>query len=93
MLQITILHERNENKANSVKILEIKDMDSFDVVSKFDDEKGMIDLEPLKSHIGETVLITHFNKHNGCTMYDYEARRNLINVDKDDNGLWFLEYN
>ena len=59
MLQITILHEKNK-----IKVLEIKSIDSLTVLSTFDESIGQINLEPLKDHIGEKVVISHFIKEN-----------------------------
>lgn len=88
MLQITILHEKNK-----VKVLEIKSVDTLTVLSTFDESTGKIDLEPLKDHIGETAMISHFDKDNDCTMFDYEHPKTITRVDKDENGIWFFEYN
>ena len=88
MLQITILHEKNK-----IKVLEIKSIDSLTVLSTFDESIGQINLEPLKDHIGEKVVISHFIKENNCTRFDYERVVTIIKVDVDENGIWFFEYN
>ena len=88
MLQIIILHEENK-----VKILRIVSVDTLTVLSTFDESTGKIDLEPLKDHIGEKVMISHFNKENDCTMFDYEHVKTITKVDTDENGIWFIEYN
>ena len=88
MLQITILHEKNK-----IKVLEIKSVDTLTVLSTFDESTGKIDLEPLKDHIGEKVMISHFNKENDCTTFDYEHVKTITKVDTDENGIWFFEYN
>ena len=64
MLQISILHEKNK-----IKVLEIKSVDTLTVLSTFDESTGKIDLEPLKDHIGEKVMITHFNKETVIASY------------------------
>lgn len=88
MLQISILHEKNK-----IKVLEIKSVDTLTVLSTFDESTGKIDLEPLKDHIGEKAMISHFNKENDCTMFDYEHVKTITKVDTDENGIWFFEYN
>ena len=88
MLQITILHEENK-----IKVLEIKSLDTLTVLSTFDESTGKIDLEPLKDHIGEQVIISHFNKENDCTMFDYEHIKTINKVDQDENAIWLFEYN
>ena len=87
MLQITILHEKNK-----IKVLEIKSIDTLTVLSTFDESIGKIDLEPLKDHVGEYVMITHFTKEGDCTKFDYEHVKTITNVDKDENGMYFFEY-
>lgn len=87
MLQITILHEEK-----TVKILEIKDVDSLTVLSQFDKEAGSINLEPLKEYVGESVLITHFNRINDCTAFDYEHVKTITDVDKNQDGFWYFQY-
>ena len=88
MLQISILHEKNK-----IKVLEIKSVDTLTVLSTFDELTGKIDLEPLKDHIGEKAMISHFNKENDGTMFDYEHVKTITKVDKDENNIWFFEYN
>lgn len=88
MLQISILHEKNK-----IKVLEIKSLDTLTVLSTFDESTGKIDLEPLKDHIGEQAMITHFNKENNCTKFDCEHVKTITKVDTDENGIWFFEYN
>lgn len=88
MLQITIMHEPQK-----VYILEIKEVDTLTILSQFDESKGLTDLEPLAEHVGDTAMVTHFVKENGCTRLDYEHVKTITKVDKDEHGLWFLEYN
>ena len=88
MLQVTILHEKNK-----IKVLEIKSIDTLTILSTFDESTGKIDLEPLKDHIGEKAMISHFNKENDGTMFDYEHVKTITKVDKDENDIWFFEYN
>ena len=88
MLQISILHEKNK-----IKVFEIKSIDTLTVLSTFDESTGKIDLEPLKDRIGEQAMITHFNKENDCTKFDYEHVKTITKVDTDENGIWFFEYN
>ena len=38
-------------------------------------------------------MISHFNKENDCTMFDYEHVKTITKVDTDENGIWFFEYN
>lgn len=87
MLQITILHEEN-----SVKVLEIKEVDTLTVVSQFNEEEKKIDLEPLQTYVGQQALISHFNKVNDCTMFDYEHVKTITKVDKDENSIWYFQY-
>ena len=87
MLQIIILHEENK-----VKILRIVSVDTLTVLSTFDESTGNIDLEPLKDHVGEYVMITHFSKDGDCTKFDYEHVKTITKVDKDENGMYFFEY-
>lgn len=88
MLQITIMHE-----ANSVKVLEIKEVDTLTILSQFDESTKRIDLEPLKDHIGEKALISHYNKVNDCTMFDYEHAKTITDVGQDKDGIWYFQYN
>lgn len=88
MLQITILHE-----ANTVKILEIKKVDTLTVLSQFDEQTKKIDLEPLKHYVGEVAMISHFKKVNDCTMFDYEHVKTITNVGQDSDGIWYFQYN
>lgn len=88
MLQITIIHE-----ANTVKILEIKKIDTLTILSQFNEETKAIDLEPLKDYIGEKVMISHFNKVNDCTMFDYEHVKTITDVDRNSDGIWYFQYN
>lgn len=88
MLQIIIVHE-----PNSVHISQIRDLETLETLVSYDKEKKCIDLSILKSHINETILVTHFNRNNGCTRLDYEQERTLTNVGIDENGFTFVEYN
>lgn len=88
MLQITILHEEGK-----VTVLEIKDHSTLSILSEFDKTEGKINLEPLLYHVGESILISHFNKVNDCTMLDYEQTATLTKVDKDENDIWFFQHN
>ena len=88
MLQIIIVHE-----PNTLHISEIRNLDHTTSLVTFDEEKKCIDLSVLEPHIGETILVTHFIRENGCTRLDYEHERTLTNVDTDTNGFMFVEYN
>ena len=55
MLQIIIVHE-----SSSLHIDEVRDLDSMQSLAVFDKDKNCIDLSSLKSHIGETILVSHF---------------------------------
>ena len=87
MLQIVIIHEND-----SVIISEIIDEETTTVLSEFDDQEDRINLEPLQSHIGEEVMITHFKIINGCTMLDCEHKSIITKVEKNEDGIWFFEY-
>lgn len=88
MLQITILHE-----PNSVKVLEIKEVDTLTIISQFDEEKKKIDLEPLQNYVGQKALISHFNRVNDSTVFDYEHVKTITEVNKDANDIWYFQYN
>ena len=88
MLQITILHEESK-----VKVLEIKDVSNLSILSQFNETDGKINLEPLIYHVGEKVLVSHFNKIRDCTTFDYEHTVTISKVDKDENGIWYFQYN
>ena len=76
-----------------MKILEIKDVSTLTVLAQFDEQTKKIDLEPLKSYIGEKVIISHFNKHNKMTALDYEHVKAITDVGQDSNGIWYFQYN
>lgn len=90
MLQIIILHDGE--KAN---ILEIKDIDvleqNIEPLCSYDASLKQTVLEPIQDYIGELVLLTHFNRTNNCTMYDYEQVRILSDVGKDEKGFWYFD--
>ena len=90
MLQIVMLHEDGR-----AKILEAKEVDaletSFDVLCSFDEKLGQTSLESLQNYVGELVSITHFNRINDSTIYDYEQVRVLQEVDKDEKGFWYFK--
>lgn len=88
MLQIIIVHE-----PNSLFISEVRDLETMTSLSVFDEQKKCIDLSFLQGHESETILVTHFNRDNGCTKLDYEHERTLSKVGTDENGFMFVEYN
>lgn len=88
MLQIVIIHESNTHK-----ISEIRDLESMSSVSEFDEEKKSIDLNPLLGHEGESVLVTHFIRENGCTRLDYEGVKTLTDVGTNKDGFMYIQYN
>ena len=88
MLQIVIVHENNTHK-----ISEIKDLDTMTSLQVFDENKKCIDLSSLSGHEGETILVTHFIKSEGCTRLDYEDEKTLIQVGEDSSGLAYMQYN
>ena len=87
MLQIIIVHDEN-----SLHIEEVKDLDKMQSLATFDTNKNCIDLSSLKSHIGETIFVTHFVRSNNCTKLDYEHKKTLTKVDTDENGFMFVQY-
>lgn len=90
MLQITICHSEN-----TVRVADIKDTSSLQILSEFDDNTKKISLEPLKNHIGEKVMISHYNydKKSGQYNFDDEYVRTLTNVGVDSDNLEYFEYN
>ena len=88
MLQITIIHEKN-----TVKVLEIKEVNTLTILPQFNEETQKIDLEPLKVHIGDKAMISHFNKQGDCIMFDYEHVKTITDVGQDENGIWYFQYN
>ena len=88
MLQIIIVHE-----SSSLHINEVRDLDSMQSLAVFDKDKNCIDLSSLKSHIGETILVSHFIRSDKCIRLDYEHEKTLTKVDTDDNGFMFIQYN
>lgn len=88
MLQITILHEEGK-----IKVAEIKDHANLSILAEFDEVEGRINLEPLLYHVGEKVLVSHFNKVDDGVVFEYEHPVTLTKVDKDENGIWFFQYN
>lgn len=88
MLQIIIVHE-----PNSLFISEVRDLETMNSLAVFDEQKKCIDLSSLESHIGETILVTHFNRDGGCTRLDYEHEKTLTKIGTDENGFMFVQYN
>lgn len=88
MLQIIIVHE-----SDTLHIDEVRDLETMESLAKFDVTKKSTDLSALATHIGETILVTHFSRGDGCTRIDYEQEKTLTNVGTDSNGLTFVEYN
>ena len=88
MLQIIIVHE-----SSSLHINEVRDWDSMQSLAVFDKDKNCIDLSSLKSHIGETILVSHFIRSDKCIRLDYEHEKTLTKVDTDENGFMFIQYN
>lgn len=88
MLQIIIVHEQN-----SLFISEVRNLDTMESLVVFDEEKKCIDLSCLSGHEGETILVTHFERDDKGTRLDYEHEKILTNVDTDENGFMFVEYN
>lgn len=87
MLQISFLHE-----GTSLKIYEAKDHATLTILTTFDYSKGCINLEPLQGYVGRTVIVSHYNKIGDAIIFDYEQPKKLLKVDKDSNGMWFIEY-
>lgn len=88
MLQIIIVHE-----PNSLYISEVRDLEEMKSLAVFDEEKHSIDLSSLEPHVGETILVTHFNRSDKCTRLDYEHEKTLTEVGTDDNGFMYVQYN
>lgn len=88
MLQIIIVHE-----SNSLYISEIRDLEEMQSIAVFDEEKKSIDLSSLENHVGETILVTHFNRNSKCTRLDYEHEKTLTEVGTDENGFMYVQYN
>lgn len=86
MLQIIIVHE-----PNALHISQIRDLETLETLASYDEEKKCIDLSVLETHIGETILVTHF-KVDKCTRLDYEQERTLTKVGIDENGFSFVQY-
>ena len=87
MLQISILHE-----GSNLKIYDVKDNATSAILATFNKSKGFIDLEFLKEHVGESIIISHYNKNDYVISFDYEQQRVLTKVDLDSDGMWFIEY-
>jgi hypothetical protein len=87
MLQIIIVHE-----PNSLYISEVRDLEEMKSLAVFNEEKNCIDLSSLENHIGETILVTHFNRDK-CTRLDYEHEKTLTAVGTDENGFMYVQYN
>ena len=88
MLQIIIV-----NEPNSLYISEIKDLESMSSLAVFDESNKCIDLSCLKSHIGETILVTHFTRNDECTRLEYEDEKTLNEVGVNNDGLMYIQYN
>lgn len=88
MLQIIIIHE-----PQAIQISEVRDLNAQCSLSTFDEDKKCIDLSMLSTHIGETIMVTHFIKEKGCTRFDYEHEKVLTHVGTDDNGFMYVQYN
>lgn len=87
MLQLSILHE-----GTSLKIHTIQDNETSTTLTTFDNNKGLIDLGVIKDRVGEQVVIAHYNKNGDEIIFDYEQRKTISKVDKDSDGVWFIEY-
>ena len=88
MLQIIIVHE-----PTSLFISEVRDLDTTTSLAVFDKEKNRIDLSSLESHVGETILVTHFSCRNGSTRLVDEQMKKLTDVGTDENGFMYVQYN
>ena len=38
-------------------------------------------------------MIAHYINENNSTRLDYEHEKTITKVEKDENGIWFVEYN
>lgn len=88
MLQISIVHEHNK-----IIVREIKNLETSEILSSFDDNTGKIDFSCLIDEIGKDVLISHFNKNKqGDIEFDYEHVRTISDVSKNDNNYMSFSF-
>ena len=90
MLQLKIIHEFGKNYIAEIVI---NKNTGPETLSSFDNIKGSINLEPLKDYIGQKAMISHYINENNSTRLDYEHEKTITKVEKDENGIWFVEYN
>ena len=84
MLQISLIHELGG--------LKIRDAKDCTTLTTFDDAKGYIDLGPIQPYVGQRFCLIHYDKHGDETVFVHKEHKLLAAVDKDSNGIWFLEY-
>lgn len=87
MLQIVIVTDGHYQY-----ISEIKNLVTQEVLVSFDEKENKIPLEPMVEHIGEQVMVSHYVQEGPDRYFDYEHAQFINKVDKDENGLWFIEW-
>lgn len=84
MLQMTILHEKNNGE--EVTITEINDGEK--VLAKFED--GLIDVDVCVPYIGQDILVSHVHENEDDS---YTSIATLESVDIDGNsGVKYVKY-
>lgn len=88
MLQIFIVHD-----VDSIKIQKVVNLQTLEVITEFDNNTGNTDITMLNKYVGEKVMVSHYNKQkDGSLELDYEHTKTLTVVDKDKDGIWFIQY-
>ncbi len=87
MLQIKIVTDGHYQY-----IYEIKNLDTQEVLAAFDEKENKIPLEPMVPYIGEQVTVSHYIQEGEDRYFDYEHVQTINKVDKDEDGLWFIEW-
>lgn len=87
MLQIIIVTDGHYQY-----IQEIKKYDTKEVIVAFNEETNKISLEPIVQYVGEKITISHYVKEGEDMYFDYEYVQTITKVDKDKDGLWFIEW-
>lgn len=86
MLQLDIYHSGKKTYINAV-------LENGNTLVEFDHEKGLIDLSVLCGREGTEMIVRHYNvTEDNQVVFDYGMDKVLGKVDKDENGMWFVQY-
>lgn len=85
MLQLDVYHGEKVCYIASIR-------ENGELLAEFDHKVKTIDLSVLCGKEGSELSVRHYNIDSGKPVLDYEADKVLGKVDKDDNGIWYIEY-